>query len=133
MTDDLLERIEKFRVRYDMTKSAFGEQAVNSSHLLPAMQNGRKPRAATIAKIKDFMERYVAEQRERDMQALDVVRRAGFVSVEIDGVPRLETNTQIDAKTFKRLLAEGLLVPCGDALLGGQSQTYRPAGYAHGS
>lgn len=63
---------------------------------------------------------------ELDKEALAVIARAGFVTFDNDE-PCLETDRQITALRFHRLLAHGLIVPSGDALFpGANSQTYKP-------
>jgi hypothetical protein len=131
--DDLIQRITAFRERHDMAPSTFGMLAVNSGNLLSKMGEGRNPRAKTVLRILAFMDRYEEDQRKTDLAAIGLIRKSGFVRLESDGEPRLETNTQIDAKTFRRLVAKGYLEPAGDALFRGMTQTYRPVEALHGA
>ena len=125
--DVLLEQIDSFLARHSMAPSTLGVLAINDSSLISGMRQGRKPRAPTIAKIVDAMKRHDEEREKADAAALDLVRRHGPVIVEQDGIPRLESNSQIDAPTFHRLLTDGRLVPNGDAFFDCASQTYRAA------
>jgi hypothetical protein len=69
-----------------------------------------------------------AKVQKRDLQALAAIRECGFVSMESDGVPRLESSKQLTPLRFNRLLTLGLLAPAGDTLFegGAPSQTYLP-------
>jgi hypothetical protein len=128
MMQDALEiEIETFRARHGMSMSEFSLRAVNSSGLLAAVVNGRKLRPTTMARIKQWMATYEEDQRKADLAALALVKRCGFVAVESDGQPRLESEAQISDVAFRRLVADGQLIPSGDALFGCASQTYRPA------
>ena len=113
MQDALLERIEKFRTRHGMAPSEFGKLSVNSTNLLSEVTKGRKLGGPIMAKISHFMDAYDETQSIADMAALELVRRCGFVLVEADGLPRLETDSQISPKAFARLVEDGLLAPWG--------------------
>lgn len=125
--DDLLSSINAFLQRHSMSKSEFGVRAVNSSHLVPAIGEGRAPRPTTVSRIRAFMKEWEEAQEATDRIQLGLVRVCGFVTVEADGIPRLESDTQLDPKSFRRLVANRALIPSGDALFGCPSQTYRPA------
>ena len=124
---DLLSSIDAFLQRHSMSKSEFGVRAVNSSHLVSAMLAGRSPRPATLSRIRDFMREWEEAQAKADAAQLALVQRCGFVTVEADGIPRLESDTQLDLKCFRRLVASGALIASGDAMFGCPSQTYRAA------
>lgn len=123
--DELMERIAKFRARYDMTKSAFGVMAVNAGNLISQVEDGRKLRAKTIEKIIARMDMYEAEQRVIEDAALRRVQAVGFVTVDKRGEPCLETNSQIATDLFQRLVRAGRLIPNNDAMFDCASQTYR--------
>lgn len=125
--DELMECIEKFRKRHSLTKSAFGLMTSNSSGFLASVELGRKLRGKTISNIIKRMELYEADKRKADKNTLDNIAICGFVTVEHDGIPRLESNAEIDPASFRRLIEDGLLIASGDAMFGCQSQTYRPA------
>jgi hypothetical protein len=62
----------------------------------------------------------------KDKAALSAVKRCGFVAMETDGKPRLETSFELTPARLKRLVAHGLLAPSNDALLpDAPPQTYR--------
>jgi hypothetical protein len=127
MSEDILSQITAFRDRHSLSPSAFGVLAVNSANLVHGMMKGRQPRSATVSRLRTFMAEYDEAQMIADQAQLELIRRCGFVTVEIDGAPRLESETQLCPKSFKRMVATGLLTPSGDALFGAPSQTYRPA------
>jgi hypothetical protein len=125
--DDLAEKIAAFRARHEMSASEFGKRAINSSSLIPSLEEGRQLRKATVARIVNWMEAYDVGRDEKTRSALDAVRTCGFVIVDPDGNPRLTSHTQIDREAFSRLVATSQLVPNGDAMFDCPSQTYRPA------
>jgi hypothetical protein len=130
--DDLIQRITAFRERHGIAPTVFGKLAIGDSSLVPEMiEKGRKPQAMTRVKIAEFMTAYEAKQAEVDAQALALIERCGFVMVEDDGLPRLTSHTQIHPRIFDRLVADGRLIPNGDAMFGDKSQTYRVAEAAH--
>jgi hypothetical protein len=127
MQDDFLITVEAFRARHSLSKNAFGVTFAGNGGLLAKIDAGRKLRATTMKKIMQRMDAYNEGTRKIDLARIEVIRRCGFVSVETDGTPRLESDTQIEPEVFRRLVADGVLVPSGDALFGVASQTYRLA------
>lgn len=62
---------------------------------------------------------------KRDMIALGHIRDCGFIAMEVDGQPRLETSRNVTKLRFRRLVALGLVRASGDNLLPeAPSQTY---------
>jgi hypothetical protein len=51
-----------------------------------------------------------------DQRAVAAIRECGFVSMEADGKPRLESSKNVTAFRLKRLVQLGLVVSGGDAL-----------------
>lgn len=64
---------------------------------------------------------------DRDLAAFDLIKKCGFVSLDLDGNPHLETHEQITRQSFTRLLILKLIKPAGDAMFGVQSQTFKPS------
>ncbi len=56
----LLREIEQFLRRENMHASRLGRIVVKDPGLVRDMRNGREPRAATVAKVRDFMVGYQA-------------------------------------------------------------------------
>lgn len=67
-----------------------------------------------------------ARQSRNDLEALQIIRRCGFIYRELNGDPWVTTGEPISVKRFERLLAMGLIEPRGDSLFGFPSQTYVP-------
>jgi len=63
---------------------------------------------------------------EKDKEAFSLIKKCGFVRIDYDGEPCLETYSQISRFRFRRLVAHGLLKPGGDSMFGLQPQTYIP-------
>jgi hypothetical protein len=62
---------------------------------------------------------------EEDRKAFELVKKTGFVRLDFDGLPYLQSYSQISRYRFDRLVKLGLLVPNNDALFeGAQPQTY---------
>lgn len=53
----LIERIDAFLDRHAMEATRFGTLALNDSHLVFDIRNGRKLRRMTVRKIEQFMEK----------------------------------------------------------------------------
>lgn len=124
--DPILETIEAFLEESDITASELGIGAVNSSSLVPMIRSGRRLRERTRARVMAYIKAELAAEAERDADAISIIRRTGFVYVDINGEPCLETNQQITKTRFQRLVKYGLLVPNNDALIDTMSQTYTP-------
>jgi hypothetical protein len=123
--DDLLQRITAFRERHGIAATVFGKLAIGDGSLIPEMTDkGRKPRGLTLVKIAEFMRAYDEAQKEIDLSALWLIRRCGFITLA-NGEPCLEGDTQISREVFQRLLADGRIIPNGDAMFGAPSQTFR--------
>ena len=54
-TRKLIEDIEAFRLRHDMTKTRFGIAAANDPNLVDDLENGREPRWQTVQRITEYM------------------------------------------------------------------------------
>lgn len=123
--NDLLDSVTAFRERHGIAATAFGKLAIGDGSLVPEMTGkGRKPHAGTRARIAEFMRTYERAQKEIDLSALRLIWQCGFVTLE-KGEPRLESNTQITADIFNRLLADGRICPNGDSMFGVEAQTFR--------
>ena len=127
MLDQFLEKVEHFRARHSLSEHSFGLRFCCNGGWYSAVRAGRQVRGVTMAKITERMTAYDELQKEQDRAALALIERCGFVTLGLDGKPCLESNIQIDDATFQRLVADGILIPNGDALFGAPSQTYRPA------
>ena len=124
----LMATVELFLARNSMSPSAFGILTVNSASLITGIRTGRKLRPVTRGRIMRWMQEYEAAERVEDDVAIALVTKAGFVVLSSDdGLPYLQTNEQISAKTFQRLLSLGRLQPGGDSLFGTRPQTYHPS------
>ncbi|CAB4167891.1 hypothetical protein UFOVP868_63 [uncultured Caudovirales phage] len=53
----LIDRINAFLDRHAMEATRFGTLALNDSHLVFDIRNGRKLRRATVRRIEEFMNR----------------------------------------------------------------------------
>lgn len=53
--DDLVKRIEAFCSAHDMSKSAFGKEAVGDPRFFFDLEAGRECRRATLARVETFM------------------------------------------------------------------------------
>ena len=62
-----------------------------------------------------------------DQEALELVRKSGFVTVDTEDGLCLETDGELTVFRLGRLVALGKLVPNGDGLFEGITQTYRIA------
>lgn len=125
--DPILETIEAFLAETEITASELGVGAVNSSSLVPMIRSGRRLRERTRARVIAFIKAQLAAEAERDADAISIIKRTGFVYVDIDGEPCLETNQQISKMRFQRLLKHGMLIPNHDGLIDAISQTYVPS------
>ncbi len=56
--DDLLIEIEAFCRTHQVKESRFGRDAVNDTTFIPQLRQGREPRRATIARVRQFMATY---------------------------------------------------------------------------
>lgn len=67
------------------------------------------------------------EATDSDRRALAKIQACGFISMETDRQPRLESEQTVTAFRFGRLLALGWIKPSGDQLLDeAPSQTWVP-------
>lgn len=87
--EDFKSRIEAFLVEMEMPAWKFGLTAMRDNVFVHSLREGRRPRAATIAKLDEWMERYRASERDRDAQALGKIRalRGGTVILDSEGKP----------------------------------------------
>ncbi|WP_447724581.1 hypothetical protein [Sphingomonas koreensis] len=60
--DDLLIEIEAFCRTHQVKESRFGRDAVNDTTFIPQLREGREPRRATIARVRQFMATYRPER-----------------------------------------------------------------------
>lgn len=58
--DPLLAEVEEFLVRYGVTATGFGMQALGDPGFVHDLRGGREPRRATVARVR----RYMAQQAE---------------------------------------------------------------------
>jgi len=63
----LLSAIEKFLRRTRIPPTRFGREAVGDPRFVDDLRNGREPRAATVARVADYLARHTSggEGRER--------------------------------------------------------------------
>ncbi len=54
---ELLGRVEKFLKRSGMPATRFGREAVRDPRFVLDLRNGREPRARTVRRVSDFLER----------------------------------------------------------------------------
>ena len=64
MHADLLAQVRAFLARHDKSKSAFGREAVNDSHLIDRLQEGR-----ITLKMGERVRQYMAEYERRQERA----------------------------------------------------------------
>ncbi len=56
---DLIENIDDFRAKYELSEWQFGELALNDRHFVRQLRDGRDLRMSTLRKVQDFMAAYV--------------------------------------------------------------------------
>jgi len=131
--EQLKSRIEAFLVEMEMPAWKFGLTAMRDNVFVHSLREGRRPRAATIEKLDEWMERYRASERDRDAQALSKIRalRGGTVILDSEGKPENLPGSVTDRR-FALLVKRGLLLPSGDHLpgIGGISQTLKISAFA---
>lgn len=125
-TEEIRTEVEDFLAKTGMAPTTFGMAALKAGSFVRELRAGRSPRAATIAKIGQFMREAEERQRAQDETALIAIRRAEYVQVDLLGEP-FGLPPGVSPGTFHRLVERGLLVGGGDGLIGNQHQTYRPA------
>jgi hypothetical protein len=59
--DTLLSEIETFCGAHGLSEWQFGEHALNDRYFIRQFRDGREPRSATIAKVRQFMVTYSAK------------------------------------------------------------------------
>ena len=137
MTDDPIDqfksRLETFLVEMEMPAWKFGLHALRDNVFVHQLREGRRPRAATITKLDEWMERYRAGERDKDVQALGKIRalRGGTVILDSEGKPENLPHS-VTEQRFALLVKRGLLLPSGDHLpgIGGVSQTLKISAFA---
>lgn len=124
-TEEIRAQVEDFLAKTGMAPTTFGVAALKAGSFVRELRAGRSPRAATIAKLGQFMREAEERQRAQDEMALAAIRRAEYVQVGLLGEP-FGLPAGVSPETFHRLVERGLLVGGGDGLIGNQHQTYRP-------
>lgn len=56
--DELLTEIETFVATHELREWTFGERALGDRHFVRQLREGREPRRATVAKVRNFMAAY---------------------------------------------------------------------------
>ena len=54
---ELLQRVERYLRRSGMPATRFGREAIRDPRFVWDLRNGREPRATTVRRISDFIER----------------------------------------------------------------------------
>ena len=57
ITQQLLDDIEAYCLKADISPSRFGQQCVNDSHFVWQLKSGRQPRFATIDRVRHWIEK----------------------------------------------------------------------------
>ncbi len=125
-SDWLREEVEGFLADAAMPANVFGLRAVRSSSFVHALRAGRECRPATIARVRKFIaEGFVEEERQGIADAVEAIgKMGGYVTMESDGSFALAPRG-VPEPRLKRMIAQGVLIPGGDSLVGAPSQTYR--------
>lgn len=126
-------RVEAFLAEMEMSPGPLGANALKDNNFVYQIRAGRRPRAATIAKLDEWMERYRAGERDKDVVALGVIRakRGGTIVLDAEGKPE-NLPQSVTEQRFALLVKRGLLLPSGDHLpgIGGISQTLKISAFA---
>jgi len=56
--DTLLSEIEAFQAEHKLADTAFGDAALGDRHFLRQLREGREPRRATVARVRQWMADY---------------------------------------------------------------------------
>lgn len=62
---DLLRRVERFLRTDQMTATRFGRETVRDPRFVFDLRQGREPRAATVRRVQDWLDRRGGEWRGR--------------------------------------------------------------------
>lgn len=63
-THELIEEIDAFLKRSGMTQSAFGLRALNDSHFVRRLREGKDVRLRTVARLRQFMRDFERQQQK---------------------------------------------------------------------